>query len=68
LDEVLMKENATAEEIAAALKQEAEEKEPEQRNLSDDPITARLQQVTDMPKTLAEAHSKRAKPISPRRS
>jgi hypothetical protein len=69
LDEVLSKEDATPEEIAAAVEKERnrmEEEEPP--DLSADPNIAKVQCMTDLPKSLAEHHVKTAKAIASRQN
>jgi ABC-type siderophore export system fused ATPase/permease subunit len=66
LDKVLETENATPEEIAAAVEQE-HERVKKTSELSDDPNVARVQLMTGMSKRLAEAHNETAKAIAAKR-
>lgn len=61
LHEVLRKEDATQEQIAAAVEQEKERVEVALPDLPGDPIEAMIQVQTNMPKRLAEHYKEAAK-------
>jgi hypothetical protein len=61
LREALRNENATDEQIAAALQQERDRVDPGPVELSNDPIEAMIQLQTDTPKRLAQQYKEAAK-------
>jgi len=64
LDEVLVSEKASEEEIAAAIEREKRRVRNELPELSDDSHVAMVQRLADIPKRLAEHHSETAKVIA----
>ena len=68
LDEMLEKEDATQEEIAAAVECEKDRVGNELPELSDDPQVAAVQRLADVPRRLAEQYNKTAKVIASKRS